>query len=698
MTDGRQEDGIETDPELRRREVADFRTTGAVDLVERVMKALADEDWRVRKEASQVASQLAPNTELLVALVDTLVSGSNVGLRNAAVESLGSYGIDAVKAIDKVRDQLDSDGRKLAAEALARTGERAAVRILGDMAQDDDQNVVAAALESLSTVGVVSTGEAASILVKALGNEDAFLRLVTLNSINLLGLRIPWDSRLESFLSDPMLDTAAMVAAARGGDLAVGKHLAHAVEFWHRSKRASALSALGDYLAVGEQCADSAKAAFVSVAEECRELLRGLSQDSDAPLEERRAALRALGVLGGGEDAKVAVEALGSVELAEDAEAALHQIGAMAVGTLVANAREGGVEIRSACVRLLGAIADDSNRAEALIAINEAIADREPGMARSWLAAEALVGDEESLEQSVPWLRGDVAAQVRHSAEVAVSACATRYPVAARKMANQASCDGPDAAFAAVVIAALTVSGHGVAPRDVEFLTATVSNERTHCRRAALKALRTMPGAAATRAVAFALTDEAREVQLAAIRTLGQMKGAGGESLGLEYLFDLVSSGTDEALVTSAIHALGTVKALRARELLEGLAREARPARAVAAVEAMALDGKLAGVIIGLSHQEPEVVKATLQVLVAYEDPRVPTHLGACLDHAAWDVRRLAADLLARHGGDDAKRLLRGHLSTEKEALVREALSSALAEIEGRNHPSMPPSNPGEGS
>ena len=63
MTDGRQEDGIETDPELRRREVADFRTTGAVDLVERVMKALADEDWRVRKEASQVASQLAPNTE-----------------------------------------------------------------------------------------------------------------------------------------------------------------------------------------------------------------------------------------------------------------------------------------------------------------------------------------------------------------------------------------------------------------------------------------------------------------------------------------------------------------------------------------------------------------------------------------------------------------------------------------------------------
>ena len=112
----------------------------------------------------------------------------------------------------------------------------------------------------------------------------------------------------------------------------------------------------------------------------------------------------------------------------------------------------------------------------------------------------------------------------------------------------------------------------------------------------------------------------------------------------------------------------------------------------------MALDGKLAGVIIGLSHQDSEVVKATLQVLVAYDDPRVSTHLGACLDHAAWDVRRLAADLLARHGGDDAKRLLRGHLSTEKEGLVREALSSALAEIEGRKHPSMPPSNPGEGS
>ena len=69
-------------------------------------------------------------------------------------------------------------------------------------------------------------------------------------------------------------------------------------------------------------------------------------------------------------------------------------------------------------------------------------------------------------------------------------------------------------------------------------------------------------------------------------------------------------------------------------------------------------------------------------VLQRRRDPRAVAHLGACLDHDAWDVRRLAADLLGRIGDGSAMGLLRAKLSTEGEPLVREAVARALELLE----------------
>jgi len=72
-------------------------------------------------------------------------------------------------------------------------------------------------------------------------------------------------------------------------------------------------------------------------------------------------------------------------------------------------------------------------------------------------------------------------------------------------------------------------------------------------------------------------------------------------------------------------------------------------------------------------------------------------HLGVCLDHAAWDVRRLAADLLGRSPTETALGLLRARLSIEDNPLVCEALERALDASGTRRTPapgrsgSMPP-------
>jgi hypothetical protein len=70
-------------------------------------------------------------------------------------------------------------------------------------------------------------------------------------------------------------------------------------------------------------------------------------------------------------------------------------------------------------------------------------------------------------------------------------------------------------------------------------------------------------------------------------------------------------------------------------------------------------------------------------VLASECDARVEAHLGACLDHDAWDVRRLAVDLLGSRGGEVALGLLRAKCATEREPLVNEAMERVLGLLEG---------------
>jgi HEAT repeat protein len=99
---------------------------------------------------------------------------------------------------------------------------------------------------------------------------------------------------------------------------------------------------------------------------------------------------------------------------------------------------------------------------------------------------------------------------------------------------------------------------------------------------------------------------------------------------------------------------------------------------------------RIEALIEGLSHIESEVVKASMLALGDTVDPRVLAHFGACLDHDAWDVRRLSADMLGRVGGDSANALLRARLASEDNPLVQEAISRALETGSGVRHTPLP--------
>src|SRR6185369_5471265 len=98
---------------------------------------------------------------------------------------------------------------------------------------------------------------------------------------------------------------------------------------------------------------------------------------------------------------------------------------------------------------------------------------------------------------------------------------------------------------------------------------------------------------------------------------------------------------------------------------------------------------RIEALLDGLSHPASEVVKAAVRALGESSDGRVLVHLAVSLEHEAWDVRRLAADVLARHG-DAAGAPLRARLSVEEDPLVREAIGRALESMVGVHRSPVP--------
>ncbi|HLK46451.1 MAG TPA: HEAT repeat domain-containing protein, partial [Acidimicrobiales bacterium] len=84
------------DPESRRLATQRISSLRGPDATTLLLRALGDADWRVRKEASNVAATVEPRGDVIAALMNALSEKENVGLRNAAVEALVEIGADAV--------------------------------------------------------------------------------------------------------------------------------------------------------------------------------------------------------------------------------------------------------------------------------------------------------------------------------------------------------------------------------------------------------------------------------------------------------------------------------------------------------------------------------------------------------------------------------------------------------------------------
>jgi HEAT repeat protein len=664
-------------PESRRRGAQQIGSLRGQEATTLLLRALGDEDWRVRKEAAAVARAIDSREETVLALVEALDEKQNVGLRNAAVEALVSIGTDVVPAAISALVSLDADGRKLAVEVLGGVPDPQGTTALVDAMSDIDPNVRCAAAEALgaaAAAGERARDQAIEALVAALSSEESTVKLAALDALARLDAKLAWNV-YEPLVSDPMLRRGAIAAAARSQDPRAVGVLGAAVADHSEAVARDALVALVEcvVLAEGSELIELAASQIRAAPVAC-ERIRKYAHSDDARL--RGAALVGLGLIRQLVDIPVLAEALVDEEVAERAEIGLGLFGKEAVPPLLEVGRTSRPSVRATTISLvpvLSAVGDTPT----LDALHLALNDSSLEVVAAAIKAMAASGAARDLLRLAPFVKHDDP-RIASTAGAAVRSLASRHPAQAKELrASIPPIGSDDAIVGCLLLTALAEgdSGAKLDATDVRFLRAAIANDDARTRRAAVEALAAIGGDASAESVALAVADEESDVSLAAIRALGRMGYA-------EPLANLVASSRDGTLVATALRALSEANHARAFDAARSLVRSRDALVASAAVEAI---GALReprrddALFDALEHPEAEVVKSALLELAKLPDARSLARLGLCLDHDSWEVRRVAAEVLGQEGSEPARALLRARLEREKDALVREAVSAALS-------------------
>ena len=158
---------------LARIEHADaFERLGALDalgmeadahtLAQAAARLLADEDPGVREAAALLLQNLA--TEEAAALVVPYIASDDITVRNLAGEVLVKIGAAAVGPLASAIDDGHHDVRKFAIDVLAQLPAQHLADRIAARLEDDDDNVVLAAVDALGDLGAVEHHEALRVL------------------------------------------------------------------------------------------------------------------------------------------------------------------------------------------------------------------------------------------------------------------------------------------------------------------------------------------------------------------------------------------------------------------------------------------------------------------------------------------------------------------------------------------------------
>lgn len=623
-----------------------------------LLAALRDESWRVRRLAADRLGTLPPTPPTIDQLVSMLGRRDDTGARNAAASVLSQLGLAALPALVGLLGNADPDQRKFAADILGELRRTEAVAPLIAALQDADANVRTSSAEALGRIG---GPDARRALERLLGSADVMLRVCALEGLAALKLPVPLPS-LTPLLADPLTRRSAWRLLG---------HVHHPTAalltvrgLGVRESRDAALVAIGaSGQPLSAEMEGDVRVVLASVRDAQSWLERALSSS------ERERHLGALAVVSALREPAFALAVAKSVR-GLDGEAALQ--------TLLRFGTEGARGL----LQSPEALADLTGEARAVVA--EALVRlAEPSLCPAFVAL-AESGEPELAELGARALgktraREAIAPLVRLFDDDSLAVHAWRSLVA---LAHS---------WPAEVKEAVQPLVKGRLRPHVVRAWAELVREKAHdVIRRALHDENEHVRAAATEASFFtakdtvgvlqaALMDEAPLVRRSAARTIGKVEPHEAVPLLSRALTDV-----DETVLALACTSAGQLNRPESAERLIDLSKHTSASVALAALESLALMGRLNDELLmrATSHGDAEVLKLAF-TLGADRSLLVPRAVPA-LDHARWDVRVAAARLLSVAAGREALAPMQDAVARESDVVARDLLEAAVKTLAQR--------------
>jgi len=657
------------DPDVRRQAVHGMSLRPQGTPLTQILDALSDADWRVRREAISLAAQTREKDALIDALLIRVVETDNIGLRNAAIEVLG---VVAQGNADKFASACEAAGegvRKFLVEAMGKTRDPQMIDQLESLVRGSDANVAAAAVEALVCIG---GARAESLLREHLPTPHLFLRISIVEGLTRLGTRVPWEE-LKPAVDDAIVRRISAELLGRTGE-------PEALEFL--------LELAAD---ASPQTSSAALRAIAELAEEAEahraELIERLSASNESFRHAIHEALlhgdtatrqgaAYLAVLCRDESSLEAVlQAVADDVANAETVDALRSWGPGLIEPLLMQHR-GEPRVWAISLELAAELSyrhldsiSEGTRDRIRSLIERDLTDATDAVRAA--AAESLRwwGDPRDCRALVECLSSP-SHHVRAAATSALEALAKRVPTVVEEALQRADLDGPGGADIAHVLSRLDSSG------AVEMLKRGLHSGDPRTRRAVVQALAMANATDVAQLIGYAVADEDIDVQIAAVRTLGQMGTAeanGPLSTALESPFPPIRA--------EAALALGRRDASDAIPRIRDLLEDQEPVVIAAALDALAWlgDSEVAvSVERALAHSDDEVFQAGLRAAHTLPVRNAERLVGRGLRHSAWNVRMLAIKLLLDLDTEHTRKLLTKALASESDSMVRHAIESGL--------------------
>ena len=657
------------DPDVRRQAVHRMSLRPQGTPLTQILDALSDADWRVRREAISLATQTREKHALVDALLVRVVETDNIGLRNAAIEVLGVVAQGNADKFARACEAAGDGARKFIVEAMGKTRDPQMIDHLELLIRGSDANVAAAAVEALVCIG---GARAEALLQERLSTPHLFLRISILEGLTRLGTRVLW-SQLRPAVEDAIVRRISAELLGRTGEPQALEFLlelatdaspqtssaalraiaelteeaeAHRAELIERlsASNESFRHALHEALLHGDT-ATRRGAAYLAVL--CREensleaVLHTIADDVANP-----ETVEALWSWGPGLIEPLLMQRkseprVWAISLEVAAELSYRHLDEVPAGT-----RD---RIRSLIERDL-TDATDAVRAAAAESL------------RWW-------GDPRDCRALVECL-SNPSHHVRAAATSALEALAKRVPAAVEEALERADFDGPGGADIAHVLSRLGTDG------AVDLLKRGLHSGDPRTRWAVVQALAMANATDVAQLIGYAVADEDIDVQIAAVRTLGQMNTIEANAPLSTALDSPFSSIRAEAAL-----ALGRREASAAIPRIRALLEDKEPVVIAAALDALTWlnDSEVAAAVErALSHADEEVFQAGLRAAHTLPARDAERLVSRGLRHSAWNVRMLAIKLLLDLDTERTRTLLTEALVSESDSMVKHAIESGL--------------------